>query len=62
VQGVEAELDEHKRITTMFKQAAEYNVQMINILFKLFDLEIKNKKIIRKKDGYVQNLQEALEK
>jgi hypothetical protein len=27
----------------MFQQAAKYNVQMTNILLRLFDLEIKNK-------------------
>ncbi len=35
---------------------------MINILLRLFDLEIKNKQIIREKDIYVQNLHVALEK
>ncbi len=35
---------------------------MTNILFRIFDLEIKNKQIIREKDRYVQNLQVALEK
>jgi hypothetical protein len=35
---------------------------MINILLKLFDLEIKNKHIIDKKDRFVQNLQGGLEK
>ncbi len=35
---------------------------MTNILLRLFDLEIKNKQIIEEKDGYVQNLQGALEK
>jgi hypothetical protein len=34
---------------------------MTNILFKLFDLEIKNKQIIEEKDKYVLNLQGALE-
>jgi hypothetical protein len=40
---IEAELDEHIRITNMFQQVAEYNVQMTNILFRFSDLEIKNK-------------------
>jgi hypothetical protein len=35
---------------------------MINILLGLFDLEIKNKQIINKKDRSVQNLQKGLEK
>lgn len=59
---IEAELDEHIRITNMFQQVAEYNVQMTNILFRFSDLEIKNKQIIEKKDKSVQNLQGALEK
>ncbi len=49
VQGVEVELDEHRRTTT-------YSVQMTNILLKLFNLEIKNKDIIMEKDRFVQNL------
>jgi hypothetical protein len=35
---------------------------MINILLKLFDLEIKIKQIIKEKDRSIQNLQRALEK
>jgi hypothetical protein len=35
---------------------------MTNILFRLSNLEIKNKKIIEEKDKSVQNLQGALEK
>jgi hypothetical protein len=35
---------------------------MTNILFRLFDLEIKNEQIIEEKDRYVQNMQGALEK
>jgi hypothetical protein len=31
VQGIEVELDEHKRVATMFQQAIEYYAQMINI-------------------------------
>ncbi len=46
----------------MFQQVAEYNTQMTNILFKLFDLEIRKKQIIEEKNKYVQNLQGALEK
>jgi hypothetical protein len=35
---------------------------MTNILLKLFDLEIKNKQIIKENDIFVQNLHGALEK
>ncbi len=35
---------------------------MTNILFKLFDLEIKNKHIVEEKEKYFQDLQAALEK
>ncbi len=45
----------------MFQQVEKYNTQMTNILFKLFDLEIRNKQIIEEKDKYVLNLQGALE-
>jgi hypothetical protein len=62
VQRVEAKLDEGKRTTIMFKHVVKYNVQMTNILLKLSNLEIKDKKIIGKKDKFVQNLQGALEK
>jgi hypothetical protein len=62
VQGVEAELDKHKRVTIMFKHVIKYNVHMTNILFRLFNLEIKNNHIIEKKHRSVQNLQGALEK
>jgi hypothetical protein len=46
----------------MFQQVVEYNVWMINILFRLFDLEINNKCIIKEKDRSIQNLQGAMEK
>ncbi len=46
----------------MFQQATKYNVQMRNILFRLFNLEIKNKQIIEEKNIFAQNLQGALEK
>ncbi len=46
----------------MFQPAAEYSVQMTNILLRLYDLEIKNKQIIEKKDIFAQNLQGTLEK
>ncbi len=46
----------------MFQQATKYNVQMTNILLRLFNLKIKNKHIIKEKDKSVQNLQGALEK
>ncbi len=61
VQGIEAKLDEHKRVIIMFQHVAKYNVHMTNILLKLFDLEIKNKHIIEEKDKFVQNLQGTLE-
>jgi hypothetical protein len=61
MQGIEAKLDEHKRVIIMFQHVAKYNVYMTNILLKLFDLGIKNKHIIEEKDKFVQNLQGALE-
>jgi len=54
-------LDEHKRITTVFKDVIEYNVHMKIILFRISNLEIKNKHIIEEKDIYIQNLQGILE-
>ncbi len=39
VQGMEVKLDDHKIVATMFQQVAEYNVQMTNILLRLFNLE-----------------------
>jgi hypothetical protein len=62
VQGIEIRLDEHKRIANMFQQAAQYNVQMTNILLRISNLEIMNKQIINEKDRSVQNLQGPLEK
>jgi hypothetical protein len=35
---------------------------MKNIVFRLSNMEIKNKHIIKEKDKFVQNLQGALEK
>jgi hypothetical protein len=35
---------------------------MTNILLKLYNLEIKNKQIVKEKDRFVQNLQGTLEK
>jgi hypothetical protein len=35
---------------------------MTNIMVRLFDLEIKNKHIIKEKDKFVKNLHEVLEK
>ncbi len=61
VQGVEAKLNEHRRIAIMFQQVVEYDVQMTNILLRLFDLEITKQVDYRGKD-YVQNLQGVLEK
>jgi hypothetical protein len=49
-QGLEADLDKHRRTTSMFQHATKYSVQMTNIMFKLSYLEIKNKHIIEKKD------------
>jgi hypothetical protein len=49
MQGIKAELDDHRRTTTMFQQVVQYNVQMKNILFRLSDIEIKNKQIIKEK-------------
>jgi hypothetical protein len=49
-------------IKLLFQQAAKYCVHMTNILFRLSDLEIKNKQIIEEKDISIQNLQGALEK
>jgi hypothetical protein len=46
----------------MFQQVAKYSTQMTNVLLKLFDLEIKNKHIIKEKNIFVYNLQGALEK
>jgi len=60
MEGIEAKLDEHKRVANMFQHATKCNIQMINILLRLSDLEIKNKQTIKKKDKFVQNLQGAL--
>jgi hypothetical protein len=62
VRGLEAKLDEHRKIVNMFPQTTKYNTQMTNILLRFFNLEIKNKQIIEEKDKYVQNLQGVLEK
>ncbi len=56
VQGMEVNLDEHRKAATMFQQVTKYCVQMTNIFLKLYDLEIKNKHIIEKKDRSIQNL------
>jgi hypothetical protein len=53
VQGLKANLDEHKRIATMFQQVVKYNVKITNILLKLYNLEIINKQTIEEKDIYV---------
>jgi hypothetical protein len=53
VQGLKAELDEHKRVDSMFQQVAKYNTQMTNILFRFSNLKTKNKQIIEEKDEYV---------
>jgi len=62
MQGLKVELDEHKKTTTMFQHAMEYNVQMTNILLRLSNPKIKNKQIVEEKDRFVQNLQGTLEK
>ncbi len=46
----------------MFQQVVKYNVKMTNTLFRLFNLEIKNKQTIEEKDRSIQNFQGALEK
>ncbi len=46
----------------MFQQAIKYNVQMTYIFLRLYDLEIKNKQIIEKKDRSFENLSKVLEK
>ncbi len=57
VQGLEANLDEHKITTSMFQQATYYSVQMTNILIRFSDLEISNKQVIEEKDKFIYNLQ-----
>ncbi len=37
----------------MFQHIAKYSVQMTNILFRLLDLEIRNKQIIKEKNRYI---------
>ncbi len=59
MQGMEAKLDEHRKITNMFQHVVEYSVQMTNIRIRLFNLEIKNKQIIEEKDRFVQNFKEG---
>ncbi len=39
-----------------------YSVHMTNILLRLFSLKIKNKQIIKEKDGSIHNPQGTLEK
>jgi len=43
-------MDEHKKIANMFQHATKYNAQMTNILFRLYDLKVKNKQITKEKD------------
>jgi hypothetical protein len=61
MQGLEADLDEHRRAANMFHQVVEYNVHMTNILLGLSNLEINNKQIIEE-DIFVYNLHGDLEK
>ncbi len=50
VQRIEVKLDEHRRVTSMFQQAAKYNVHMTNILFRLSNLNIiKTNKLKRRR-------------
>jgi hypothetical protein len=37
----------------MCQHATKYNTQMMNIMFRLFGMEIKNKQIIEEKDKFV---------
>jgi len=62
IQGLEIEMDEHRRTTSMFQHATKYNTHMTNILLRLFDMEIKNKQIVEEKNKYVLNFQRVLEK
>jgi predicted nucleic acid-binding protein len=61
MQGLETELDKHRKGVNMFQHAIEYNTQMTNILLKLSNLEIINKDITEDKNKFVQNMQGALE-
>ncbi len=53
MQGLETYLDEHRRAASMFQQVAKYSTQMTKILLRLFDMEIRNKHIIKDKDIFV---------
>jgi hypothetical protein len=53
VQGLEAELEEHRKAISMFQHAIKYITQMTNIMFKLSNLEIRNKQIIEENDKFV---------
>ncbi len=52
-QMIEAELDEHRRATSMCQHATKYNVQMTHILLRLFDLEIFKKIDHNEKDIFI---------
>jgi hypothetical protein len=56
MQGLEVDLDEHRKATSMFQHVAKYSAQMTNILFILFDLEIENKHIIKEKNKSILNM------
>jgi hypothetical protein len=62
IQGLEVEMDEHRKTTSMFHHATQYNTHMTIILFGLFEMETKNKQIVEEKNKYVLNFQKVLEK
>jgi hypothetical protein len=47
-QGLEINLDEHKRVTTMFQHVTKYYVQMTNIRLRFSDLEIISEQILNR--------------
>ncbi len=51
-------MDEHIKVVTMFQQVVKYNVKMTNTLFRLFNLEIKNKQTIEEKDRSIKIFKE----
>jgi len=61
-QGLEVNLDEHKKVATMFQHVTKYYVQMTNIQLRFSNLEIISEQIIEQNNKSVQNLQGALEK
>jgi hypothetical protein len=61
-QGLEVNLDEHKRVATMFQHVTKYYVQMTNIRLRFSDLEIISEQIIEQNNKSIQNLQGTLAK